>query len=127
MSSDIDDQLSNVVQAEDEHVLGVKNGTNSNYPDITYAEAFEEFFAYPTWKYFEGSTSKEPEVKHDVVEFTGRCLYQDVEVKAQIQFTMNEDGETFRATYLAFNDVPQDMDMLDALIVKAFTEYQKSH
>ena len=28
----------------DENVLMVKNGTNSNYPAVTYGEAFDEFF-----------------------------------------------------------------------------------
>jgi len=126
-SEDIKDQIADAVQAEDEHVLGVKYGTNPNYPDITYAEAFEAFFSYPTWKYFEGSTSEEPDVINDVVEFTGRCMYKDVEVKAVIQFTISEDGETFRATYLSFNEIPQDMITLSALIDKVFSDYQSDY
>ena len=69
-STDVTDQVANIVQSADEHVLGVKNGTNFAYPGITYGEAFDNFFGSPTWKYFEGSREDELET-HDVVEFTG--------------------------------------------------------
>lgn len=129
-SSDVADQVANVVQSEDEHVLSVKNGTNSNYPDKTYGEAFKNYFDSPTWKYFKGTKegtdedgdgkpdSEEEDV--DIVEFTGYCMYQEVKVKALIQFTLNDDN-TFSATFLSFNDVPQNMFILAAVIEKAFT------
>ncbi len=122
-AADVTDQVANVVQAEDEHVLAVKNGTNSNYPEVTYGEAFEKYFGSPTWKYFKGSPNQEEESDGeavDVVEFTGYCMYQDVEVKALIQFTLNDD-DTFSATYLSFNDVPQGVLVLAAVIEDVFT------
>lgn len=130
-TSDITDQIANVVQSEDEHVLSVKNGTNSNYPGKTYGEAFDSYFDSPAWKYFKGikegtdedgdgkPDSEEEDV--DVVEFTGYCLYQDVRVKALIQFTLNDD-DTFSATFLSFNDVPQNMFMLVDVIENVFTD-----
>lgn len=54
-STDTVDQITNVVQSENENVLLVKNGTNDNYPDVTYGDAFEEYFKTPTWKYFKGT------------------------------------------------------------------------
>ena len=131
-NSDVGDQIANVVQSEDEHVLGVKGGTPNAYPDKTYEEAFENFFGSPTWKYFVG-TKEGPdedgdgkpdytEDNVDIVEFTGYCTYQDVEVKALIQFTLSKDDNTFEATYLSFNEVPQNMLMLSALLEAAFTE-----
>ena len=121
-STDVTDQVANIVQSADEHVLGVKNGTNFAYPGITYGEAFDSFFGSPTWKYFEGSREDELET-HDVVEFTGYCLYQDVEVKVRIQFTLSIIDDSFEATFLAMNEVPQNALILTALIDKAFTEY----
>ena len=41
-------------------------------------------------------------------------------MKALIQFTLNNDNDTFEATYLSFNDVPQSNLMLWGLIEKAF-------
>lgn len=129
-ADDISDQVANIAQMEDEHVRGVKGGIPNAYPDKTYGEAFDSFFAAPTWKYFVG-TKEGPdedgdgkpdytEENVDVVEFTGYCTYQDVEVKARIQFTLDKDGDTFSATYLSFNEVPQNMLMLSALLTRVF-------
>lgn len=103
----------------DETVLSVKNAVNSNYPGITYGEAFDNFFAYPLWRHFKG-TAKDSDEEKEIVEFTGNCTYQDVEVEARIQFTLYDDG-TFEATYLAFNEVPQNMLMLAGLMETVFT------
>ncbi len=134
--SDVTDQVANISQATDEHVLMVKKGHPNSYPDITFEQAFESFFGNPTWKYFvgtkEGSDDDddgEPDYEVDnvdVVEFTGYCTYSGVEVKALIQFTLNDD-DTFDASYLSLNEVPQNMLMLGSLIGKAFDEYQASH
>lgn len=120
---DAKNQVTSVLQSEDEHVLGVKNGTSSKYPGVTYGEAFEKFFGSPTWRYFEGTTKDEngKERSASVVEFTGDCIYSDVEVKACIQFELDKGGETFKASYLSLNDVPQNAFVLSALIDKVFT------
>ncbi len=129
---DLTDQVSNIVQAEDEHVISVKEGTPNAYPEKTYEEAFGNFFGSPTWKYFVGTKEGtdddgdgKPDFKEenvDIVEFTGYCNYLDVEVKALIQFTLSKDDDTFEATYLSFNDVPQNMFTLLALLEAAFTD-----
>lgn len=135
--SDVSDQISNVVQAEDANVLGVKNGTNNSYPGKTYGEAFESFFGSPTWKYFKGTKNGpdddgdgQPDYVEDdvdVVEFTGYCTYQDVKVKALIQFTLDNEAGTFEATYLSFNDVPQSNLILWALIEKVFNNENETN
>lgn len=102
-TDDITDQIVNAVQAEDEHVLAVKNGTPNAYPGKKYGE--------PDYT----------EENVEIVEFTGYCTYQDVEVKALIQFTLSKDDNTFEATYLSFNNVPQNMFMLSALLETVFT------
>lgn len=131
-SDDVVDQVANVVQSDDENVLMVKNGIPDAYPDRTYGEAFENFFAYPTWKYYVGTEEGpdedgdgEPDYRNenvDVVEFTGECMYQDVEVKALIQFKLDKEAGTFEAVYLSFNDVPQNKLMLAGLLEVVFTE-----
>lgn len=136
-ADDAVDQVANVVQADDENVLFVKEGTNSNYSDVTYGEAFEAFFKTPTWKYFKG-TKEGPdddgdgqpdytEDNIDVVEFTGYCTYSDVEVKALIQFELDKDAGTFEASYLSFNDVPQSSLMLGELINTVFENYMEEN
>ena len=117
---------------KDEYIQKVKTGIPDAYPGKTYGEYFENFFESPKWDYYVG-TEEGPdddgdgkpdytEENVDVVEFTGSCYYQDVKVKALIQFTLSKTDDTFYATYLSFNDVPQNMVTLTALISKAFEE-----
>lgn len=115
-----------------EQILGVKGGTNSTYSGVTYGEAFENFFSDPSWKYFVGTQDGpdedgdgEPDYtvdNVDVVEFTGGCLYADVEVTALIQFVLDHEAGTFQPVYLSFNEVPQNMLMLRGLIDTVFTQ-----
>lgn len=97
----------------------VKEGYPLSYPDKTYGEAFEDFFSSPKWEYFKGGTDDSDE-EYDIVEFTGNCTYQDVEVEALIQFTLDTENDSFDVTYLSFNGVPQTTLVLSALIEAAF-------
>lgn len=122
---------SSVFQSENEYVASVKNGSPLAYPDKTYGEAFENFFGSPKWKYFLGTKEgldedsdgvpDSTEENVDVVEFTGYCTYQNVEVKALLQFTLSQENDTFEATYLSFNEVPQNYLMLATLLDAVFT------
>ena len=114
------DQAENIADKEDENVLSVKNGYPENYPDVTFGDAFDNFFGSPTWKYFEGENGE------DVVEFTGYCTYQEVEVKARLQFILNGDG-TFTSGALSFNDVPQSSLITSAMLEKAFEQYRQNN
>lgn len=99
------------------YINAVKNGTRSDYPNVTYGEAFERYFANTNWRYFKSDTKK------NVVEFTGRCKYYDTEVTAKIQFILDLDNGSFDAEYLAFNDVPQNELTMWALISDVFEDY----
>lgn len=113
---------------EDEMVKGVKNAFPEAYPDITYDEAFRSFFSYPSWRHFVGTRNGpdddgdgQPdyvEENVDVVEFTGNCIYSDTQVKALIQFEIDDD--MFSPVFCSFNKVPQNRLMMNGLIMKAF-------
>lgn len=119
-SNNSTNRTDNVMQREDPHIISVKEGSPAAYPDKTYGEAFDAFFGSPSWKYFKAQDDDSDE-PCDVVEFVGYCTYQDVEVEACLQFTLDVDNGAFETTYLSFNDVPQSMLMLAALIEAAFT------
>lgn len=112
------DQLANLTQSNNKYVQMVKNGSPVSYPNVTYDQAFGNFFASSTWKHLDGTK---------VVEFTGYCQYDGVDVKALIQFTVDEDSNTFECSYLSFNEVSQNMLQLLALIDQVFSEYENSH
>lgn len=130
-------EFGDLLSSEDENVLMVKNGTNSNYPTVTYGEAFDEFFENPSWRYFTGTQDGpdddgdgEPDYTKDdvdVIEFTGKCMYSDVKVKALIQFTLDKDAGTFDIAYLSFNEVPQSTLVLSGLLSSVFESYLEEH
>lgn len=115
---------------EDSYVTGVKNAKPSFCPDKTYGDAFSDFFASPAWEHFTGTvegpdedgdgTPDYIEENVEIVEFSGRCFYKDVEVTALIQFTLDMKNNTFEPTYLSFNDLPQNRLILMGLLYKAF-------
>lgn len=92
-----------------------------SYPECEYGDVFDEFFGSPTWKYFEADTGEQ------VVEFTGYCIYQDVEVKARLQFILDMENETFESGAMSFNDVPQLELITTAMIQKAFENYMEEN
>lgn len=129
-AKEVADQVTNIADSDNEYVLAVKNGINSNYPDTTYGEAFDNFFSYPTWKYFNGTLEGPDddedgkpdyvEENIDVVEFTGYCMYHDAEVKVRLQFHVDMDAGTFEVGAMSYNDVPQTNIMTAALLQTAF-------
>lgn len=117
---ELEDVLTNISDADNKYVLMVKGGYRTDDPSVTYEDAFSAFFGTPRWKYFKSEDGQ------DVVEFTGDCIYRDVSVKARIQFVVDVENGTFQATYLAFNEIPQDALTLAAVISKAFEEVTAS-
>ncbi len=114
------DDIADMFDPNSDYVKFVKKGTNSEYPGVTYGDAFDYYFANPKWKYFESDTGV------DVVEFTGKCLYRDVEVDATIQWQLDVENGTFELGYVAFNDVPQDMLTSLVLVSTVFDSYYES-
>ncbi|MBO5620619.1 MAG: zinc ribbon domain-containing protein [Butyrivibrio sp.] len=113
LMGDVRDQVMNAVQTIDPDVQSVKNASPSEYPNKTYGEAFDSYFASPTWKSFESSSGT-------IVEFTGYCTYDGQRVKARIQFTLDKDAGMFTVNYLSFNDVTQSLFVYWALFGKIF-------
>ena len=102
--------------ANSRYIQMVGNSYRLGNPDITYDMAFSSYFDAPEWRYFKSKDG------FDVVEFTGECIYRDAPAKARMQFVVDEENGTFEATFLAFNEEPQTMLVLNALIEEAFSE-----
>ena len=103
--SDIDTNSDLQGSIFDSNISMVKNGHPELIPDITYEEAYDNFFANPQWRGFEADDGSE------VVEFSGECTYYDEEAKVYIQFVI-EDEESFSMHYagLTVGDEKFDAD-----------------
>lgn len=112
MGKAIEDQVGNVTDKNNEYVLAVKNGHPLDMPDRLFGDTFEEFFGSPTWTYFKAETGE------NVVEFTGYMMYEEVKVKARLQFIVEE--ETLEVGALSFNEVPQNELIKSAVLNKVF-------
>ncbi|MEK4730058.1 hypothetical protein [Paenibacillus sp. FSL L8-0641] len=114
VTSKVEDQVSNVSDKDNEHVLAVKNGHFKAYVNQPIGETFSKFFSDNTWKYFKAQSGE------DIVEFTGYMMYRDTKVKARLQFIVGKEDE-FEASALSFNDVPQD-ELMKASVLKTVFE-----
>ncbi|MDO4554140.1 MAG: YARHG domain-containing protein [Lachnospiraceae bacterium] len=107
-------------EEEDSHIVMVKEGCPSNYPDSPYGEVFDSYFENPSWGYFQAKDSDDNVV--DIVEFTGDCEFEKADHKAQIQFTVDEDKNSFDATYLALDGEAQTMTKLQELLAAVYAK-----
>ncbi|MBE5875455.1 MAG: zinc ribbon domain-containing protein [Lachnospiraceae bacterium] len=101
---------------DDYYIELVKTGYPKAYPAKTYGEEFGDFFSGGEWSYFESSEGE------DIVEFTGKCTYGGEEVEALVQFTVDEEEETFEVTYLSLNDMSQSELIILALFYAIFED-----
>lgn len=99
------------------YVSMVKNGYPELYPDITYGEAFEDFFGACEWEYFESGAGQ------DVVEFRGNCMYDEEQVSVIIQFLVYEDRGTFEVYAAAIDGEEQPAWVYSILLLNVFESY----
>lgn len=111
--------------SEDEEMIAwVKKGSPYLIPDITYEEAYENFFGNPTWRYFDADDGSE------VVEFAGECTYNDEPAEIYIQFVLDPDDDSFEMHYANLEvegeQVEMDGIILLQLIYNPFSEYAEN-
>lgn len=119
--TNVDDKIRNITDANNKYVQKVKKAYVMGQPMLTYGAAFEEFFRSPTWKHFTSKNNKE------VVEFTGRCKYDNESIKVRMQFLFNDDGEKFVPSAMKCNDMLSNDLTLVALLYNIFGSYIKNH
>ena len=106
----------------DSNISLVRNGHPELIPDITYEEAYDNFFANPQWRGFKADDGS------DVVEFSGECTYNGEEAEVYIQFVI-EDEESFSMYYagITVDDEKFDADeeTFIELVYTPFETYSK--
>ena len=101
-------------------INAVKAGVPANYPDITIGEAFDQYFASPEWRAFEGADSYHDDTLDYIVEFTGGCTYEGAEAQALIQFTISREFDSFETTFFSLDGDPMTFAKLNELMEVAF-------
>ncbi|WP_251444041.1 hypothetical protein [Veillonella intestinalis] len=102
----------------DDNVKVVRNGNFYDYPNIPIGEAFDDFFEDSKWESF---TSDDNRI---IVDFKGKCLYNDKKANVHMQFTLY-NNQSFEVTYSSINDVPINILMHGGLIYKVMDSYEK--
>ncbi len=89
----------------------VKNGSPTLIPNITYQQAYENFFGNPQWRGFTADTGEK------VVEFTGECTYYDEDAQVYIQFVI-EGTDSFSLYYAHMNIGDETITMGEQMFVE---------
>lgn len=71
----------------------VHEGSFYQYPNTTVKDAFDSYFIDPEWEYFESTND------NHVIEFKGKCYFNNELVEILVQFTVDVDNETFVVKY----------------------------
>lgn len=95
----------------------VKNGHPERYPNISYADAFGDFFADRHWKYFRSTDGQ------DVVEFHGDCRYDDRTADVGLQFIISYEDKTFELYAMDMDGEAQPTFLMYLLVMKVFEDY----
>lgn len=95
---------------DDEYVTQVKKGHLQMAPNIAIGDAFANFFAEPKWESFKSTDGQR------VVEFTGKCTWQDKPAVCKIQFII-KDGGTFETGAVKINDT--NLNVLETALIMA--------
>ena len=95
----------------------VRGGTPYAYPEATFDQAFSSFFSEPTWKYFRSTDNR------DIVEFSGKCLYNGKLATVLLQFDLDLKQNTFSLIAGKINGETQSVLTLNKISTSAFDSY----
>lgn len=110
--------LVTVFPSENPNVSMVKSGSPNGYPNITYEQAFHDYFSDPKWKYFRAEDGR------NVVQFDGKCMYDGDTADICFQFVLDTDKGTFTTEYMGINGEAQSVLVTSAVLDKVFEEYE---
>ena len=101
-------------EGQQQYIEFVKEGHPETYPNVSYGEAFETYFADCSWEYFESTAQQ------DVVEFHGTCLYGGENADVTIQFLLSYEEQTFEVYAMSINGEMQPDYVIGILLTDVF-------
>ncbi|MEE2704477.1 MAG: hypothetical protein VX397_00005 [Pseudomonadota bacterium] len=106
----VESELPKSLGLSNPNVNRIKSSTLSSCPNKTLETMINGFMAYPIW------TSGESEEGNIFVNVNGGIIFQEKEVDAALQFSINKDN--FRVRALEFNEIPQNRLIITSLLIK---------
>jgi hypothetical protein len=91
---------------DDKYVKTVKEGSMDMVSGVRIGKAFDKFFSDGKWKSFESKN------KQRVVEFNGKCTWNDKPAVLMVQFILH-DNNRFEMGALTINNV--NMNRIDSV------------
>ena len=98
------------------YVEMVKGGSPTSFPNKTYGESFNKFFAKPKWEYFKSDDGK------DIVQFEGDCTYAGEDAHVVMQFDLHVSEGTFDTYAVEINGNPQNAFIIAGLQYAVFED-----
>ncbi|MBR7132805.1 MAG: hypothetical protein IKD04_04680 [Clostridia bacterium] len=108
-----------VVSLKKGYVDVVKNSVPEGY-NVTYGEAFADFFTDATWEGFNADDGRK------VAEFKGTFLMDGENATVLMQYTMDDVNDTFELSYFTINGEIQDMETYALLMESVFEKKPKT-
>ena len=106
----VESELPKSLGLSNPNVKRIKSSTLSSCPNKTLERMINGFMAYPIW------TGGESEEGNIFVNVKGGIIFQEKEVDAALQFSVNKDN--FRVRALELNEIPQNQLMITSLLIK---------
>ena len=111
---------------DQETINKVRNFAPDGSNGVTFGQAYANFYSDPDWKSFTSEQEK------TIVEFSGKCTYNDQTGDAYLQFVITDGGQVM-ISYAQFKDEgsteKRDLsdDELYDLFYKPFVTYPDEH
>ncbi len=110
--------LASLFSGDSPEIEMVKKGHFKDYPNVTIEKGIDNFFGSPKW---ESGTGTDGATKgKTLVNISGNIMFMEKEVKALLQFVVNNEDSTFEVNALEFNNIPQNLFMINGLLSKMF-------
>lgn len=108
--------LNNIGSSSTEQL--VRTGYYNTYPNVKIEDAFSQFFAEPKWSHFTSTGNQQ------IVEFNGKCQYDNKPATVRLQFTVNSSDNSFVLSAGSINDEPQNTLILNLLLSQVLSSYK---
>ena len=97
-------------------VYSVMGASHTDYPGITYEQAFSSFYGNPKWEYIRYGNS-------EVVRFTGNCYYYGRKVIVELDYLLSGDRQTFTLYEGKINGEKKNLHTLIPFHIRPFSDY----